>query len=133
MTWIMFPDVVDIGDLSLGERITGSFGGLMSFIRTISYAIAAFIIGQALTWAGFITPGGSDPSPLQPDSTLWTIRLIILLSFVLLMGGAWVAAGRFPLSPALSKNVKSLLQKREAGRLDAEDQAQRDQIIRDLG
>ena len=133
MTWIMFPDVVDIGDLSLGERITGSFGGLMSFIRTISYAIAAFIIGQALTWAGFITPGGSDPSPLQPDSTLWTIRLIILLSFVLLMGGAWVAAGRFPLSPALSKNVKSLLQKREAGRLDAEDQAQRDQIVRDLG
>ena len=49
------------------------------------------------------------------------------------MGGAWVAAGRFPLSPAMSKNVKSLLQKREAGRLDAEDQAQRDQIIRDLG
>lgn len=133
MTWIMFPDVVDIGDLSLGERITGSFGGLMSFIRTISYAIAAFVIGQILEWVGFITPNDLTPAPLQPDGTLLAIRLIILLAFVLLMGGAWFVAKRFPLSPALSQRVKELLAKRQGGGLSAEDRAEQEKIVRDLG
>ena len=133
MTWIMFPDVVDIGDLSLNERITGSFGGLMSFIRTISYAAAAFIIGQLLAWAGFVTPDDVNPAPLQPDSTLLTIRLIIFLAFALLMGGAWFVAKRFPLSPGLSREVKALLQKREEGTMNGEDLARQEEIIRELG
>jgi GPH family glycoside/pentoside/hexuronide:cation symporter len=133
MTWIMFPDVVDIGDLSLGERITGSFGGLMSFIRTVSYAIAAFIIGQILEWVGFITPSDLNPAPLQPEGTLLAIRLIILLTFVLLMGGAWFVAKRFALSPALSQKVKDLLAKRQEGGFSPQDRAEQEEIVRELG
>ena len=133
MSWIMFPDVVDIGELSLKRRITGSFSGAMTFVRKASSAIAIFIVGALLGAAGFISPTDSLPQPLQPESTLLAIRLIILLAFVLLMGGAWLSAGRFSISPALSRRVRELLEHRLDGKgtpKDAQDEAL---ILRDLG
>ena len=52
MSWIIFPDVVDIAQLGLGERISGSLSGAMTFIRKAASAIAIFIIGNALNLAG---------------------------------------------------------------------------------
>ena len=68
MCWIIFPDVVDIGTLGLDEQITGSFSGVMTFIRKASSAIALFIIGYVLELTGFITP--ADAVPTQPASAV---------------------------------------------------------------
>lgn len=90
MCWIIFPDVVDIGTLGLEEQITGSFSGVMTFIRKASSAIALFVIGYVLELTGFITP--ADAVPTQPASAVLGIRLIIFLSFFILMGTGWFAA-----------------------------------------
>lgn len=65
MNWIMFPDVVDIGEMGLGERITGSFSGVMTFTRTASTAVAIFLLGQLLSFTGFIAPTDAVPHPEQ--------------------------------------------------------------------
>ena len=46
--WIPFPDVVDVGELKLKERIAGSFSGIMTFIRKASSAIAIAITSWVL-------------------------------------------------------------------------------------
>lgn len=133
MNWIMFPEVVDIGELSLKQRITGSFSGMMTFVRKASSAIAIFLVGVALSMAGFIRPTSDMPMPLQPEGTQLAIRLIILLTFLILMGGAWYLAGRFTLSPELSMKVKSLLESRKAGGLTPQQSEEEKGVLEKLG
>ena len=133
MSWIIFPDVVDIGELSLKQRITGSFSGAMTFVRKASSAIAIFLVGTLLGAAGFVRPTEGLPLPLQPEATLLAIRLIILLAFVLLMGGAWLTARRFIINPALSKRVKELLEHRQNGIATPKDKEDEALILKTLG
>ena len=133
MSWIMFPDVVDIGELSLKQRNTGSFSGAMTFVRKASSAIAIFLIGVLLSLSGFVKPTLEIAKPIQPDSTLLTIRLIILMAFVLLMGTAWLTARRFALSPELSKRVKLLLERERDGILTAEENMEKEAVVKQLG
>jgi oligogalacturonide transporter len=83
----MFGDVVDAGQLIMGERLDGQMGGFTNFVNQISQAIgialAMFIIGLA----GFIendltTAGGVYE---QPFSALWAIRIIMAFTPLVLM------------------------------------------------
>ncbi len=106
MSWIMFPDVADMAEMGLKERITGSLSGMMAFIRTISTAVATFLIGNMLSITGFVTPTDEAPMPPQPGSAILGIRLVIFLPFLLLMGFAWFKAKGFRLTPEVSRRVK---------------------------
>lgn len=108
MSWIIFPDVVDIGTLEFREQLSGSFSGLMTFIRKTASAIAIFILGYVLQLTGFITPTEQVKIPQQPDSAILGIRLVIFLSFLLLMGYAYFKARSFRLTPEVSSKVKEL-------------------------
>ena len=83
--------------------------------------------------AGFIRPSEAAPVPVQPEGTQVAIRLIILLTFVLLMGFSWWLAGRFALSPQLSRRVKALLEGKKQGALSAQEQEEERNILKDLG
>ncbi len=132
MSWIIYPDIVDIGELAEGRRSAGSFSATMTFIRQVSSAFTIFVIGNALELSGFITPTDAVPNPNQPLGTTWAIRLIILLAFVLLGGNGWLVAGRLKLSPAVSERVKYFLDRRRKGdaALDPGEQAEQDALIR---
>lgn len=98
MVWVIFPDVVDDGELQQGARNAGSFSGVMVLVRTAASAVATFVVGWVLDLTGYrhVEPG--RPRPPQPDSALWGIRLTMLISVVVLLGIAWWVALRFPLS-----------------------------------
>ena len=119
MSWIIFPDVVDIGEMGLGERNTGSFSGVMTFVRKISSAIAIFVIGNVLSLTGYIAPTEVGVQPVQPASAILGIRLFVFLPFVLLMGYAWFLARGFRLTPEVSGRVKYFNEKLHDGELDA--------------
>lgn len=125
MNWIIFPDVVDIGEMGLGERITGSFSGVMTFCRKASSALAIFIIGNVLSATGFIAPTAAVPHPIQPMLTLFGIRLFVFLPFALLMGFAWFVARHFRLTPRVSQRVKYFNEKLRQGQLEAIDDDER--------
>ena len=129
MPWIIFPDVADIGRLGLGERITGSFSGTMTFTRKVSSAIAASVIGWVLALTGYIAPTSAAPSPTQPPNTILGIRLIICLSFAVLMGVAFIVSLGFKLDGSLSKQVKAINEKEEKGEALTEEETKEKEAI----
>ena len=131
LSWIIYPDIVDIGELVEGKRSAGAYSATMTFIRQISTAFTMFIIGNALSLSGFVNPTEEVPHPAQPEATVWVIRLIILVVFVILGSNGWRAARKLKLSPEISEKVKRLLTlKRQADtRISQADQQEIDAII----
>ena len=129
MSWIIFPDVVDIAQLGIGERISGSLSGAMTFIRKAASAIAIFIIGNALNLAGFIEKAEGEAAPIQPDSAILGIRLILIFSWVVIMGIGYILARKFKLTPEVSKRIKELLKKDE---LTEEETKEKEEIVKEF-
>lgn len=113
LSWIIFPDVVDLGELVEGQRSTGSYSATMTFIRQISSAFTIFVIGNLIGFTGFITPTDQLPSPEQPAATVWAIRLIFVFAFIFFGALGWIVAGKMRLTPEKSKRVKYFLSKRD--------------------
>ncbi len=109
ISWIIFPDAVDVGELKDVDRATGSYSGIMTFIRKISAAIAIQIFGLMLSISGYVTPTEAIPVPDQPLSAQIGIRIAMAGSFILLMGIGYVVARRFVLTNERSERVRNLL------------------------
>ncbi|EDX72205.1 sugar (Glycoside-Pentoside-Hexuronide) transporter subfamily [Coleofasciculus chthonoplastes PCC 7420] len=86
--WSMLPDVVDLDELNSGQRREGIFYGFMVLFQKMGFAIALFLVGKILDWAGFISSVAGEPNPVQPESALFAIRMIIgpLPTLILLCG-----------------------------------------------
>lgn len=111
MSWILFPDVVDLVELKLKERNTGVCSGVMTFIRTSSSALAIFVIGWVLELTNFTVPTDLVPEPTQPSSAILGIRFIFILGLGILMLLAYLVARTFKLTPSISKDIKALNEK----------------------
>lgn len=128
LSWIIFPDVVDLGELVEGQRITGSYSATMTFIRQISSAFTIFLIGNLIGFTGFITPTEQIASPTQPASTVLAIRLIFVFTFILFGSLGWFVAGKMRLTPDKAKRVKYFLSKRDEP-LSASEIAEKQHLI----
>jgi GPH family glycoside/pentoside/hexuronide:cation symporter/oligogalacturonide transporter len=113
MSWIIFPDTIDVSELKTGERMTGSHSGIMTFIRKTSSAVAIQIFSLMLAVSGYIKP--PDPAVFQPQpaSAILGIRIAMSASFVILMTLGWLLGKNFPLSNKDSVAVRRLLKRRE--------------------
>jgi GPH family glycoside/pentoside/hexuronide:cation symporter/oligogalacturonide transporter len=109
VSWIIFPDAVDAGELKHGTRATGSYSGIMTFIRKISSAVAIQIFGLMLSLSGYVKPTEEIPIPTQPDTAIFGIRLAMSGSFVLLMTLGYFLARRFVLTNRRSAQVREFL------------------------
>jgi GPH family glycoside/pentoside/hexuronide:cation symporter len=75
--WSMLPDVLDLDELNTGERREGIFCGLLMQFQKIALAIALFLVGKILDWAGFVPTNPGQLRPVQPESAMMAIRLLI--------------------------------------------------------
>ncbi len=75
--WSMMADVMEVDEWNTGLRREGIFYGFMVFLQKISIAIAGFLVTFSLARTGYITPTDTVGIPVQPESTLWAIRLFI--------------------------------------------------------
>ena len=91
--WAMLPDVVDFDELTTGRRREGIFYGFVVFLQKIGIAMAVFLTGKILDWAGLVATTGEQALVIQqPDSAIWAIRLIMgLLPVLTLIGGLMFA------------------------------------------
>jgi GPH family glycoside/pentoside/hexuronide:cation symporter/oligogalacturonide transporter len=118
MSWIIFPDAVDVGELKLGERATGSFSGIMTFIRKTSSAVAIQIFGIMLAVSKYVRPSELVPIPLQPESAILGIRIAMTGSFVIMMTIGYIVGKKYVLTNHRSLQVRKFLGLRETGTLD---------------
>ncbi|MBD2102932.1 MFS transporter [Leptolyngbya sp. FACHB-261] len=70
--WSMVPDVIELDELTTGQRREGVFYGLMVLLQKVGLAAGLFFVGQALEWSGF-----QGTSPDQPEAALTAIRIMI--------------------------------------------------------
>jgi glycoside/pentoside/hexuronide:cation symporter, GPH family len=75
--WAMLPDVVEVEQQQSGERREGAYYAFISFFQKLGTGLALWGIGQALGFAGYLTPTADQQFPVQPESALQMIRFII--------------------------------------------------------
>ena len=96
--WVMFPDVVDDGELRLGSRDAGAFSGLLVLVRALASALAIQILSLVLELTGYQQSRHGQFGAVQPPSAIWGIRLSMMLSVAVFMGIGYLVARRYPLT-----------------------------------
>ncbi len=69
--WSMLPDTIEYGEWKTGIRIESSLYGFMTFAQKSAIAIAALLLGMALTQIGF------EPNEIQSEQTLSGLKFIM--------------------------------------------------------
>jgi len=112
--WSMLPDVIELDELQTGQRREGIFYAFMVLLQKIGLAIGLWLVGEALKSAGFLTAGAGQPIPVQPDSALLAIRLVVgpLPTIFLLCG--LVLAYFYPLTREVHAEILLKLKERHS-------------------
>lgn len=114
MCWVMFPDVLDAAELETGQRNAGSYSGLMTFTRGIASALVIQTLGLVLQFTGYLAPVASEV-PIQPNASVWGIRVFMVVGIVGLLSLGWSLARRYPLTRTVAlANEAELVRRRGA-------------------
>ena len=113
--WSMLPDIVDLDELQTGQRREGIYYGCVVQLQKLGVAMALFLVGQILNWAGFISKLAGQTAPIQPDSALWAIRLIIGPVTTLTLVVGLILSYFYPISRAVHKEILLKLNERKNG------------------
>ena len=140
LPWVIFPDIIDIAELKLANRPTGSFSGVMIFMKKTSSAIAIFLSGVVLRFVGFNEPKADELTGtidyadfVQPASAVLGLKLLIAVSVLIFMSIAYFAIRKLKLTTAISERVRELIEKRNRGeKFDEKDKRDYEQISRDF-
>jgi GPH family glycoside/pentoside/hexuronide:cation symporter len=86
--WSMLPDVIELDELTTGQRREGIFYSFMVFLQKICLGVAVAAVLQSLEWTGYIQPSITVTAPVQPPAVLLAIRLAIgPIPTIALIGG----------------------------------------------
>ncbi len=117
--WSMIPDVIELDELQTGQRREGIFYGFMVLLQKVALAIGLFIVGWVLQKTGFLETISGQPEPIQPDSALWAIRMLVgpapLVVLLIGLGLAYL----YPITKEVHAEILLKLQERK--RAQAED------------
>lgn len=115
----MLPDVIDLDELNSGQRREGIFYAFMVLLQKVGLALALFLVGQALQWAGYLPTIGGEARPIQPASALLAIRIAIgpLPTFFLILG--IVLAYLYPITQPVHQEILFRLQAKRQGETGA--------------
>ena len=123
MPWTMFPDVTDVGELHFGERKSGSFSGIMTFVRKSSSALGIFIVSQILNFSGYIKPETIDGKEVlfeQPESLITALKVIVFAIPVVLLLVTIFFARKYPLTKEVHDKLRNLLEFKRGDRESTE-------------
>jgi GPH family glycoside/pentoside/hexuronide:cation symporter len=112
--WSMLPDVIELDELETGQRREGVFYAFMVLLQKIGLALGLFLVGQVLDAAGFIEATGNTV-PVQPESALFAIRVLIGPIPATVLVGGLVLAYFYPITR--EKHAETLLKLEERRRL----------------
>jgi GPH family glycoside/pentoside/hexuronide:cation symporter len=110
--WSMVPDVVELDQLQTGQRREGIFYGIFVFLQKLGLALGLFISGWALELSGYVNATLENPNPVQPDSALLALRILIgpVSAAVLLL--SFLAVRAYPITRQKHAEMRAELARR---------------------
>jgi glycoside/pentoside/hexuronide:cation symporter, GPH family len=115
--WSMVPDVIELDELETGQRREGIFYGFFVFLQKMGLAVGLFVSGWALELSGYINATAANPNPVQPDSALLALRVLIgpVGAAVLLL--SFLAVRAYPITREKHAEIRAELERRKAASL----------------
>jgi GPH family glycoside/pentoside/hexuronide:cation symporter len=113
--WSMLPDVIDQDELEHGHRREGLFYAFFVFLQKLGLSLGLFASGWLLDLAGYlrVTPG--QAVPVQPDSVLLVLRILVgPAGAVILLLSLW-AVYHYPITREKHAEIRAALAKRANG------------------
>jgi glucuronide carrier protein len=116
-------DTVEYCEWKTGKRSEGATYALFSFTRKITQSIGGAVGAAALAFGGYISATKAVPNPVQPESAILAIRIVMGL---LPMAAALIAMAifsRYPLTDERFREIRdeTELRKQQQGHLIAGD------------
>ncbi len=114
--WSMIPDVIELDELQTGQRREGVFYAFMVLLQKVALAIGLFLVTQVLQQSGFLKNFAGEADPVQPDSALWAIRVLVgPVPLVILLIGL-VLTYFYPITKEVHAEIMLKLQERNRER-----------------
>lgn len=111
--WSMLPDVIELDELTTGQRREGIFYSFIVFLQKICLGVAVSVVLACLGWAGYVKPTDGIPLPVQPDAVLWIIRLAIGPLPTLALVGGLIMAYFYPITREVHAEILLKLAERK--------------------
>ena len=112
-SWIMFPHVVDAGELAGGKRLSGGCSALMTFARKTGAAIVVNVFTLVLELTGY-----DKDLDIQPASAQNGIKYVMAFTCIVFMVFGFIMAKKYVLSKEKNQQVQKYLAIQREGRLD---------------
>jgi GPH family glycoside/pentoside/hexuronide:cation symporter/oligogalacturonide transporter len=112
-SWIMFPHVVDAGELISGKRLSGGCSALMTFARKTGAAIVINIFTTVLTLTGY-----DSEAEVQTVAAQNGIKYVMAFACIAFMVFGFIMAKKYALSKKVNEQVERFLPTVREGRLD---------------
>ncbi len=118
--WSMLPDVIEYDEWMTGHRREGVYYGFMVFLQKLGLALSVFLVGMALSKAGFISRVVGQPLPEQPESALDAIRFAMgpVPAVALILG--LICVYFYPITKEKYAEICKQLEKRHAEQIAAQ-------------
>ncbi|MCC7361218.1 MAG: MFS transporter [Anaerolineales bacterium] len=112
--WSMLPDVIELDELETGRRREGIFYGVFVFLQKLGLAVGMFLSGQVLGLNGYIRAVPGQPPPIQPESALTAIRVLVGPVGAAILLFSFVAVYLYPITQARHQAIQAQLAARRA-------------------
>ena len=129
-SWIMFPHVVDAGELVGGKRLSGGCSALMTFARKTGAALVVNVFTLVLQLTGY-----KEDLDVQPISAQNGIKYVMAITCIVFMVLGFIMSKKYVLSREKNKQVQKYLSlKREGklGELTAEQSEELEALVRSI-
>ena len=129
-SWIMFPHVVDAGELLYHKRQSGGCSAIMTFARKSSSAFVIFLFSLVLEFTGY-----DKNLEVQNLAAQNGIKYVMAITCILFMVLGFVMAKRYVISQQVNAKVQKYLAFQRENQLDQLSDAEREeyaQLLRQL-
>lgn len=135
MPWIIFPDTVDVAEMAIGQRPTGTYSGMMTLARKVGGGLGVGMVGWVIGALGYVSNDSNDPAAYvqQSDAVLLTVRLTLGISVAVFITIALIASFRYKITSAKLTRIRYFIEARKSGKaLTDEESAEREALIAEL-
>lgn len=107
-------DVIDVGELEMGERLDGQMGGFANFMVQLGQGFGLGVLMLILHFANFREKDGFDDVSWQPDSALLAIRLVMLLTPIIFLTVGIIISFFYKIDAKKQREVREAIAARNA-------------------